>query len=841
MKSPLMNWLGLVFCAVLLMAPAGRAIAEADGSDRAWLWVVPGANVGGRHLELAVDWEETGAGGAEMRFTCVLQSDFSFLRAQVYLNVVDALGAPVVSGALPLDIDAGSNTCQITLDAAALPVGEYRGTITVGHTLLLDTPSQAFILRKVSADRMLSDLEQYEEQASELNRSLGAMEAAGSAQPYLRLKTNILTDVLRMARGDAAGEAWESLSSRLRYAKDRIDSVRAGIVFGTTQPEQSLASPPVNLGEIGVSRGGFSSGGRPLFLLGGALPARDPEMLAQLRRYQFNAATLVLGAGDVREGAGPGTLQPFFESAVDHNIAVAVQLAPHDIPPGLLEQHPELRRGGQTNLAEPAARAYWEAYVRAAGPMLSGRPMLFGVSLSDDAYFHFDGEDVKTGFLDFLRANYSDRLTLNRSWRAHLASLDDITPWSTNPYDTYQQHRPYQFDWQTYHQALGHSYFRWSRDLVASALPGTPLMATLPDSVFAAGETRHGVNRERLSELLDYSGCSARSVRANEVFALDYPRESAYYTLLKSFQAERPVFNLRLELDAGADTTGELAYRYVHSALWEGAMSGLGGATVPMDSLVFQDPYMVEALATASLDLNRLAPIVHAFQTAPADVGILFSYASKVFDDGDPHLRSALNAYEGTSFGGYKVRFISEDQCEAGILDALKILVIPDTPALGEAAFREISEYVEAGGTVARTGAPIPYNERGYSRGDLIRNTGNTVLVRGLNLPTEYLHAMDAATVLGVLPQIPRPITRQGYPVEGLKSRYVEIDGEGYLYLLNLRKEPVYCTLATQVDRGRDLVGGRDVTFPTMIEPLVPMLIRLTPEHLAVTVTASAG
>src|SRR5690606_25343306 len=134
---------------------------------------------------------------------------------------------------------------------------------------------------------------------------------------------------------------------------------------------------------------------------------------------------------------------------------------------------------------------------------------------------------------------------------------------------------------------------RWSRELVASALPGMPLMATMPDSVFAAGETRYGVNRERLSDLMDYSGCSARSVRANEVYALDYPRTSAYYTLLKSFQAEQPVFNLRLELDAGANTSGDLAYRYVHSALWEGAMSGLSGATVPMDSLAFQEPYML--------------------------------------------------------------------------------------------------------------------------------------------------------------------------------------------------------------------------------------------------------
>jgi hypothetical protein len=186
------------------------------------------------------------------------------------------------------------------------------------------------------------------------------------------------------------------------------------------------------------------------------------------------------------------------------------------------------------------------------------------------------------------------------------------------------------------------------------------------------------------------------------------------------------------------------------------------------------------------------------------------------------------------------VRYITEEQCVNGALDGLKILVLPNTPALGDGAFQKIAEFVEAGGTVARTGTPIPYNERGFSRGDLIRNTGNTVLVRGLNLPTEYLHAMDAATVLGALPQIPRAITVQGYPVEGVKTRYVEYEGGYYIYMLNIRKEPVSVALATQVNRGRDLIQGQDVEFPATLEPLMPRLIKLEPVDLEMKVTVAA-
>jgi hypothetical protein len=96
-----------------------------------------------------------------------------------------------------------------------------------------------------------------------------------------------------------------------------------------------------------------------------------------------------------------------------------------------------------------------------------------------------------------------------------------------------------------------------------------------------------------------------------------------------------------------------------------------------------------------------------------------------------------------------------------------------------------------------------------------------------MNLPTEYLHAMDAAMVLGSLPRIPRPINASGYPLEGVKTRFVEVDGEPYLYMVNLRKTSLNCHLAGGLQTGRDLIRGRDVVFPRVLEPLDPMLIHL--------------
>ena len=199
---------------------------------------------------------------------------------------------------------------------------------------------------------------------------------------------------------------------------------------------------------------------------------------------------------------------------------------------------------------------------------------------------------------------------------------------------------------------------------------------------------------------------------------------------------------------------------------------------------------------------------------------------------GVPRHESAQFAFEGASFAGFPVRFITEKQVEDGELADIKVLILPSTMAVPDNTFEQLSNYVEEGGMVARVGTPIPYNERGQSRSDVIRATGNTILVRGLNLPTEYLHALDAALVSGVLAEIVRPVNAYGYPIEGVRSRYAEHDGELYLNIINLRHTPVAVHLSGLSGSGRDLLRGRDVSFPRELTPLDPMLIHLDKQEI---------
>ena len=196
-------------------------------------------------------------------------------------------------------------------------------------------------------------------------------------------------------------------------------------------------------------------------------------------------------------------------------------------------------------------------------------------------------------------------------------------------------------------------------------------------------------------------------------------------------------------------------------------------------------------------------------------------------EDGQEHLASVRSAFEGSSFVGYKVRFITEQQILDGELNSVQVFVLPQTPALPEAVFNKVDSYVENGGIAVRVGTPIPYDEHGRSRQGVIRGSGNTVLVRGKNDPTEYLHAIDTAVSVHAMPRIPRIVNSNGYPIEGLRTRAVHWEQNQYLYVVNLRKTAIAGDIIGPVKTGRDLLSGKKVEFPLEVPSLEPMLIRL--------------
>jgi hypothetical protein len=200
---------------------------------------------------------------------------------------------------------------------------------------------------------------------------------------------------------------------------------------------------------------------------------------------------------------------------------------------------------------------------------------------------------------------------------------------------------------------------------------------------------------------------------------------------------------------------------------------------------------------------------------------------SKIYDGGARYLDTLLEAYEAATYFGRNVRFISERQSVVEGLDDVRVLMIPDMLSMSDAAFDIVLRYIEDGGYAVRRGGPIPYDEHGRSRTGVLPSTGRTILVRGSIRTSDYLNALDQAAGLGAFPPLPRPVNEYGYPLEGVVARGGPFEDGYCLYVVNLREEPVQAVLANGPDTALDLIHEQTVTFPAVLEPLRPMILRL--------------
>jgi hypothetical protein len=796
------------------------------------VWVLDAGVIAGDEVVLDLDMAETFPGDARIPFECRIECESSWEAARLRMVLMDEAGTLVHDGRLIVDLHAGPNTCTFFLEAAPLSIGRYTARITADYTAEYEPSCYEIHFFKVTDTYLSNMLKELEARFDVLRNRLKETETGLAPVNETAVRMAVAEKFLNRAARKRTESVWRSLYPDLLWLEKTAAGIAAELAFASLVTERLTPARIPRLTGLEIDGGGFQTEAGPVFLFGRNLSEPDRDAIDELNRFGLNLAVVSMGPDTIL--AGPGAVrafkpryQPFFDAAADANVSVAVSLAPQDAGAWAFENYPDLREKGFFDLAHTAAKENLLRAMQALLPWLAGQPALNSLCLAENPAFQYDSDAVRARFIKHIQEIYPDRQTLNQTWLSHLAAFEEIVVRGDFPEHAYQNSRPFQFDWQCFHRELVIEYMSWLTGAAREYAPGVPVQVMLPDTAFVPGETRNGVAREMAGALMDISGCSVTALPSDLHYAMAYPGQAIQYSLMQSAQPGKPVFNLRGKFDLPPVEDGAFLYRYIHASLWNGVVSGMNALALPEDTPLLDMPESLEAFAVTALQINRLAEIVMAFQQAPAEIGIVFSDASKIFDDGVPHLLSAWYAWEGCSFAGYNLRFLTEDQVAAGIPDTIRVLVIPETPALQDDAFHVLSEFVEHGGTVARIGTPIPYNERGISRHDVIRNTAKTVLVRGMNLPTEYLHAMDAAIVQGALPVIPRPINASGYPLEGVRTRYAETGGSHCVFVMNLRKEPVICHLAGHMQTGRDLIAGRPVSFPMELAPLVPMLIRL--------------
>ena len=820
--------------------PARADAARADAHDEQRVWIEQTGPDTGDTVFINVRTNIEQNAQQPLVFQCELKGTDVLSTAFLKVTVTDSPGNVLYTNEVQVYIGKEFTTYTLPWDVAAVPPGVYKAAFAVSKLPKLLVTTRGYLVKKVGRAQLVAMADDAQAKLASALEGVKALEAADQKPPYILARAAIAEDCVNSMRQGLAGNPWRISDRLIGYILTTADSLRAQIAFLNELPEFAQPVPEPDTAHVQFKDGVAYAGARPVFLFGRNFGERRPAgELQRMRSYGLNAAGLAVAPKDTLAGESAAAnfqaqLDPVLNQARENNIGLFVALAPADLPEWALQKWPDLMDPvlNRVNIARPEARQLIERHFRAAIPYLAGFDAVTAISVATAPQFRFIGEDVRQGFIAQVKSVYGDKHALNQTWRSLFSDLDEIaTGWDAGDpkfkrSERYIEKAAYQYDWQIYHQQLGTQYLQGLTAFARSLAGDTPVFSVFGGDILQKAESQFGLDREAVGGLFDLIGCCAAGSVSDPNYAIGYPQQPLLYTLLRSLAPGRPLVNFCDGVIPPYDPEQPCTFDYVHTAMWEAAMTGLNASMLAIDDWM-QMPECLDGYVTACLDLNRLADVVAAFQTAPADVAILWSMPSKIYNAGEPFLESVKFAYEGTSFGGYKVRFISEDQIGAGQLANIKVLVLPETPAVKDGTFTQIKTYIQNDGAVIRTGAPILFDEHGRSRRDVITTTPRTVLLRGQNLPTEYLHSMDAVISCGTLPMIPRAINPFGYPLEGIKTQYIEHNGSAYLYAINLRKTPVECHLVGGPIAGRDLIHGRDISFPATLQPLQPVLVKL--------------
>jgi hypothetical protein len=832
-------------CIALLLILTSLGMVGA-GAQASWpamdeIWTAPASRGEREGLAVSIQAPPATSSAAEVTLDCAIESDQEYQGAHVAFQLVDATGGNLQAGSLNLDLHGGTNSCRFKLGGDSLALGSYRVEVAVDFTNEYAPIQSEMMMRRVSTEVFRNRLTAVNDRLTRLAQALEELDGSHPNRPYFKARMAIAATTADKAEAEGAAGMWKRLDAHLDYLESVARRLGASRAFAVQPGERLGADSTPKTSDVLLEQGGLFSGGRPLFLSGAVLENLDPAALDVLADYGLNFAVVNAPAESllgVEVEATRQALLALCAAADARGIELVVQFLPNRIEMNAVERWPALADAPRQDITHPVVREALDETLSLLASQLSGLPRVLGLSLLERPRYRFDGEVIREAFIDRIRENNPDLQELSRRWHAHLKTYDEITIWGDYPAHSYQNRQVYQYDWQSFHQELMVRSLSEIRAVAREAAPELALFTTLADTPFELGETRMGLPRESLSVLMDAAACTGSTLMTDPVYALSFPRSIANYVVQRGIAPDKAVLNLAARFNLVPDAPVEEAAAYVRTVLFEAAMAGMNGLAVDTSGMLFEHPRALEAFATTHLDLNRVAPVVHAFQQAPPEVVVLFSNASKMMDDGDPHLPSALRALEGASFLGYQVRFITEAQVTAGALADAKLLILPQTPAIPDACFREISNYIENGGVVVRVVRSSLFNERGEPRQDVIRNTAQTMLVRSDKVSTEYLHAMDSALTLGSLPAVPRTVNAHAYPLEGVRTRFVQWEGRGYLYLVNLRKDSTECLLTGNIQAGYDLLSNQRVHFPLEAAPMAPMLIRLDEVEHVVEVAA---
>jgi beta-galactosidase len=714
-------------------------VNDNDGAGRKWAQWTPGIATGkypnqfGAVLlvgdSVGVHVVPTGGAMTDIRPTAFDLTLVNLGEVARDLSVTVSLDDEAPSDTREVSVPPGLLRVPLLYAAGSVPAGMHRLTVRVpggeATTRVEVEPLRAILTE--TGERLAA----LHPQTDELRQLVAKGRAAKLDMAYPDATLTVAENFLRWIPADLAREGDEGLARReAERLGERVLAAIAEAKDILAHPKRHPERPKVDILQAKLRGGNWEVRGRPVFLIG--FNQFDEDWLADLPRLGGNFTTV--GGGTAAHCFRDG---PEFDTAytdqLRERVAVAAGLGirsnllfGHRMPKWAIDEWPDITAAEghfmYYDISHPEAVRLScrvaETVARAVGKL----PGMTSYDLWNEAAFSAMSPRALADFRASLERTYGTIGALNAAWDTKYTQFGEVKAVTRDP----DQPAAY-MDWVTWNDDRFTGFIRQMRAAVRRGDPDALTNVKLSNEAAIVGSLNHafrpqatsrhnmGVDRYALAQLLELQGCDTRPTLFSPDYAFAWRYPGMAYDLQRSMAPDKPINDSEWhgvqtvyfeDVDQPASfLNASLWFSYLHgmdmNITWWWSRNGNGPKAKWFAGSLLAQPQLLDAWARNSIEVQRFASEIVAFQEAPSPIRLLFSKPSAVLDLS--YLDCLRSTYETMHWLGRQIGFVTEEQLLAGP-DKIDLLVVPGAKHASPGVREAIARLAGQGTKVVRIG-----------------------------------------------------------------------------------------------------------------------------------------
>ncbi|MGE9290987.1 MAG: sugar-binding protein [Puniceicoccales bacterium] len=776
----------------------------------------------------------TGVNGLDLR---IIGGESNDPEEKLFYQLVDAKNQKTAPTPLRHNDTAGYNW-EASIPTRDLSPGDYQIIISDRDGSILGTHSFT-----------RGDVERLEELLVEIPRQMESLSSLIETANQKGIQTKYPLSTLTAAKlfedyiqEDFANEKFQLALHNANAIQQALDKAQGQLLSWIESPEEFptlLTVPDYDYGDTQIDGRNLVIDGHPV-LLAGPLSwlwgihknaAEIPDMGFNTFVVGWSAKHHFDKKGEMKDlkKIPYKTLYSIIDTARQKNVAMSLSIG---VPEKVWRA---IQPRGGLSMAE--FHEIYDQYADLHLPMVKDRGIMnFNINTeSVRAPAEYNTEELGTRWTDYLKESYENIGELNQLYETDYKSFAEVPFPESLPENAAQK-----YDYTRMRQIIIGEELTRAAETVRQFEPnayirGYPYVWALRDP---AAYYQHAIDPVLDMESWDIAGCDTSGPLETERYAMATVNwMGGFYDLMRSIAGDRPLcdgeFHFANRRKIYPDNWARAIYfhAYIHglsaSYSWTWARGDL-------DASLLLDANILMGSGLASLDLQRTAPAITQFHSQPNDVVLLYSNSSSPHSSRDSNnlslsqMSQTDRIYEGISFTGMQIGFLSENQIEDGQLANQRLLIVPNSSHVEKSTRKAIIDFASSGGQVILVGECLQYSPQGAPLPPIPDSPNITRLNGFADVDEARASLIPYLEQANVLPEIEVAV-ENGLPYPTVEwRRATDNGGTPLLFLLNLGHDSAEITLPDDWDQAVDLVAVESAPASFTLESLQFRLLRKT-------------